>query len=293
MHAISRIAFLTIGTCFLVLIVLLWAAIHFDVFPLQHISELMAQFSFIGYSIPELLGMGKVGSYRELTYAIKMIFVVAGLFGSISLIGVRFLPSFRLQLKVLSFGLSIPLFVILFNFWIYFISDDRDILRDDKIMLYLFTIIVYSISVFLLWYGLHVRRASALPDTEQEINPMRSHMIQKSIPSADELSQDIATKIQSNQSTEIDVSTLEKDLHKSPEILDTESQGIDKDEGVTGIESPSPELEQVSEATDRATSNNEDISAHEESEDRGERNDKKMDQPTHGQDGERKEDEDF
>ena len=146
--------FLTFGTSFLVLMVFLGAALHFDIFPLEQISELIAQFSFIGYSIPELIGLGKVGSYRELTYALKMIFVITGLYVSIFTIGVSFLPSFRLQLKALSFGISIPPFVILFNFWVYFISDERDILREDKILLYLFTIIVYSFSVTLMWYGL-------------------------------------------------------------------------------------------------------------------------------------------
>ena len=120
MHTISRTAFLTFGTSFLVLMVFLGAALHFDIFPLQQISELIAQFSFLGYSIPELLGVGKVASYRELTDALKMIFVIMGLFVSISTIGISFLPSFHLQLKALSFGLSIPPFVILFNFWIYF-----------------------------------------------------------------------------------------------------------------------------------------------------------------------------
>ena len=55
MHAISRTAFLTFGTSFLVLMVFLGAALHFDIFPLEQISELIAQFSFIGYSIPCLL----------------------------------------------------------------------------------------------------------------------------------------------------------------------------------------------------------------------------------------------
>ena len=72
MHTISRTAFLTFGTSFLVLMVLLGAALHFDIFPLQQISELIAQFSFLGYSIPELLEWVKL-PLRELTDALKMI----------------------------------------------------------------------------------------------------------------------------------------------------------------------------------------------------------------------------
>jgi hypothetical protein len=230
MHAISRTAFLTFGTSFLVLMVFLGAALHFDIFPLQQISEIIAQFSFIGYSIPELIGLGMVGSYSELTYALKMFFLIAGLFVSIFTIGISFLPSVRLQLKVLSLGLSIPSFIILFNFWIYFISDDRDILREDKIMLYLVTIIIYSFSVTLMWYGLHVRRVSAPVTPPNEINPMRSHMIQKSIPTAEELSKDMVMKTQSNQSTEIEVSTVEVEPNNPQESLNDLPEAKEIDE---------------------------------------------------------------
>ena len=253
MHAISRTAFLTFGTSFLVLLVFLGAALHFDFFPLEQISELIAQFSFIGYSIPELIGLGKVGSYRELTYALKMIFVITGLYVSIFTIGVSFLPSFRLQLKALSFGISIPPFVILFNFWVYFISDERDILREDKILLYLFTIIVYSFSVTLMWYGLHVRRKSPSLDSANDINPMRSHLIQKSIPTAEELSRDMVTKTHGAQDTDkeaLDPDTKSKDPE---EVLGAESNGGETYEQHTVSDVVSAEPNQANEATERTT----------------------------------------
>lgn len=251
MHAISRTAFLTFGTSFLVLMVFLGAALHFDIFPLQHISELIAQFSFIGYSIPELIGLGKVGSYRELTYALKMILVITGLFVSIFAIGISFLSSFRLQLKALSFGISIPPFVILFNFWVYFISDDRDILREDKILLYLFTIIIYSFSVTLMWYGLHVRRQSPSLDSANDINPMRSHSIQKSIPTAEELSRDMATKTQSIQDSEKEALGPEIRHNDPEEDLGAESNGGETHEQHTLSDSVSAEPNQADEATER------------------------------------------
>ena len=55
---------------------------------------------------------------------------------------------------------------------------NADILREDKILLYLFTIFVYSFSVTLMWYGLHVRRKSPSLDSANDINPVRSHLIQ-------------------------------------------------------------------------------------------------------------------
>ena len=265
MHAISRTAFLTFGTSFLVLMVFLGAALHFDIFPLEQISELIAQFSFIGYSIPELIGLGKVGSYRELTYALKMIFVITGLYVSIFTIGVSFLPSFRLQLKALSFGLSIPAFVILFNFWVYFISDERDILREDKILLYLFTIIVYSFSVTLMWYGLHVRRMSPSFDSANDINPMRSHLIQKSIPTAEELSHDMVTKTQSVQNTEKEALDPQTKSNDSEKVLGAEPGGEETQEQHMVSDSVSAEPDQSDEVTERKTDEKEAIVTEEDS----------------------------
>ena len=274
MHAISRTAFLTFGTSFLVLMVFLGAALHFDIFPLEQISELIAHFSFIGYSIPELIGLGQVGSYRELTYALKMIFVITGLYVSIFTIGVSFLPSFRLQLKALSFGISIPPFVILFNFWVYFISDERDILREDKILLYLFTIIVYSFSVTLMWYGLHVRRKSPSFDSANDINPMRSHLIQKSIPTAEELSRDMVTKTQGVQDTEKETLDPETKSSDPEEVLGAESKGGETDEQHTVSDSVSAEPNQADEATGRAAVEKEAINAEEDSKEEALKNQK-------------------
>lgn len=253
MYTISRTAFLTFGTSFLVLMVFLGAALHFDIFPLQQISEHIAQFSFIGYSIPELLGLGKVGSYRELTYALKMIFMITGLFVSISTIGISFLPSFRLQLKALSFGLSIPPLIILFNFWLYFIPDERDILREDKILLYLLTIIVYSFSVTLMWYGLHVRRKSPSIDYANDINPMRSHLIHKSIPTTEELSRDLVTKTHSNQDFEKEALDPETKSNASEEVLGAESEGGETHEQHAFSDSVSAGPDQADEATEKTT----------------------------------------
>lgn len=290
MHAISRTAFLTFGTSFLVLMVFLGAALHFDIFPLEQISELIAQFSFIGYSIPELIGLGKVGSYRELTYALKMIFVITGLYVSIFTIGVSFLPSFRLQLKALSFGISIPPFVILFNFWVYFISDERDILREDKILLYLFTIIVYSFSVTLMWYGLHVHRKSPSFDSANDINPLRSHLIQKSIPTAEELSRDMVTKTHGAQDTDkeaLDPDTKSKDPE---EVLGAESKRGETHEQHMVSDSVSADPDQPDEVTERKTDEKEAATSEEDSQEETLKN-QKADHSVQGPGEEKKEEE--
>ena len=178
----------------LFLMVFLGAALHFDLLPFEHFVKDITQFVFIGYTIPEILGMGKVASYTELTFALKLVLVIGGLFTSLYLMAISSLGSSRLQFKALSFGISIPLFLLLFQFWTSFVDDDRILLRGDKMALFSFTLIVYLISVFLMWYGLHVRRVNPVQELGSSINPIRLHAIQSSIPSAEELSREASDK---------------------------------------------------------------------------------------------------
>ena len=178
----------------LFLMVFFGAALHFDFLPFEHLVKDITQFVFIGYTIPEILGMGKIASYQELTFALKLVLATGSLFASFYLIGISFLRSSRLQLKALSFGISIPLFLLLFQFWTSFVNDDRILLREDKMALFSFTLIVYLISVFLMWYGLHVRRVNPVQELGSSINPIRLHAIQSSIPSAEELSLEASDK---------------------------------------------------------------------------------------------------
>ena len=174
--------------------VFLGAVLHFDLLPFEHFVKDITQFVFIGYTIPEILGMGKVASYTELTFALKLVWVIGGLFASLYLMAISFLGSTRLQFKALSFGISIPLFLLLFQFWTSFVNDDRILLRGDKMALFSFTLIIYLISVFLMWYGLHVRRVKPVQELRSSINPIRLHAIQSSIPSAEELSLEASDK---------------------------------------------------------------------------------------------------
>jgi len=194
MYPFSRIIFLTLGSCILFLMVFLGAVLHFDLLPFEHFVKDITQFVFIGYTIPEILGMGKVASYTELTFALKLVWVIGGLFASLYLMAISFLGSTRLQFKALSFGISIPLFLLLFQFWTSFVNDDRILLRGDKMALFSFTLIIYLISVFLMWYGLHVRRVKPVQELRSSINPIRLHAIQSSIPSAEELSLEASDK---------------------------------------------------------------------------------------------------
>ena len=70
----------------------------------------------------------------------------------------------------------------------------------------------------------HVRRKSLSLDSANDINPMRSHLIQKSIPTAEELSRDMVAKTHGAQDTDkeaLDPDTKSKDPE---EVLGAESK---------------------------------------------------------------------
>ena len=218
----------------LFLMVFFGAALHFDFLPFEHLVKDITQFVFIGYTIPEILGVGKIASYQELTFALKLVLATGSLFASFYLIGISFLRSSRLQLKALSFGISIPLFLLLFQFWTSFVNDDRMLLREDKMTLFSFTLIVYLVSVFLMWYGLHVRRVNPVQELDSTINPIRHHAIQSSIPSAEELSREISDK----HAPDVTEDALGSEREEEPEmLLEEEEEGHAKDSPTEGVSS--------------------------------------------------------
>jgi hypothetical protein len=225
MYPLTRTIFLTLGSCMLFLMVFLGAALHFDVLPFEYLVSDITQFVFIGYTIPEILGMGKIASYKELTVTLKLVLVIGGLFASFYLIGISFLSSSRLQFKALSFGISIPLFLLLFQFWTSFVNDDRILLREDKLTLFSCTLIVYLISVLLMWYGLHVRRVSPTYDMRSSISPIRLHAIQNSIPSAEELSSEANDKGFTGK-TETDDALGEREQEEGGQLRDGGEEGL-------------------------------------------------------------------
>jgi hypothetical protein len=125
-----------------------------------------------------------------------------------------------LQLKALSFGISIPLFLLLFQFWTSFVNDDRILLREDRMALFSFTLIVYLISVFLMWYGLHVRRVNPVQEPGSSINPIRLHAIQGSIPSAEELSLEASDKHAPTKTEDAEESEREEETGQLADVLE-------------------------------------------------------------------------
>ena len=158
MYALSKAIFFSTGAVGLLVLFLLGSILEFHAFSLEHFTESLVNFRFMDYTLAEMLGLGKPESLVDHLTKLKYGLVTyLGAF-SIVLMVISFLPSLGIQLKVLSFAISIPALALLLGFWVRFIYDDNLVSRSEKTDLFIVTILAYPSSVFLLWYGLHVKR---------------------------------------------------------------------------------------------------------------------------------------
>ncbi len=152
MQALCKTLFFTSGAVFLLVLVFLWSALHFDLLSLNHFINDLISYRFVGYTLPEALNIKADWEVGEGVRQMKILFTGIIGAGSLYLIFISYLPCFRLQMKFLSFALSLPLFVLLFAFWERLMQDDKVILSQEKGGLFLFTVSLYSVAVFCLWY---------------------------------------------------------------------------------------------------------------------------------------------
>ena len=166
MHALSKALFFSTGAVGLLTLVFFGAVIEFNALSLKHFTQALIEFKFLDYSLPEILWLGKADSIADHLLKLKVgLGLIIG-FGSLILMIISFLPNLRVQFKFLSFAISLPLLTLLFSFWIKFIHDDRTVSREEKMNLFSITLFSYPSAVFILWYGLHIKRR--LPDDLNE-----------------------------------------------------------------------------------------------------------------------------
>ena len=160
MHALSKALFFTAGAVGLLVLAFMGAVIEFNALSLENFTQVLVEFRFMGYSVSEILGLGKPDTVADHLLRLKVgLGAYIGL-GSFCLIITSFLPSQRIQIKFLSFAISIPLIALLFSFWFRFIHDDNTVTREDKLSLFTVTLFTYPGAVCILWYGLHIKRKS-------------------------------------------------------------------------------------------------------------------------------------
>ncbi len=169
MNALSKALLFSSGAVGLLVLIFFGAAIEFNAFSVNQIAKNLTEFRFMGYTLSQMIGMGEPTSLADHLVKLKIGLAAYIGLGSLFLLGLSFFQTTATQLKLLSFGISVPLLLLLFSFWIRFMNDDRAVDRTDKFQLFAFTLITYPSAVLVLWYGLHVRRKENGSKSEDEI----------------------------------------------------------------------------------------------------------------------------
>jgi len=205
MHALSKALFFSTGAVGLLTLVSFGAVIEFNALSLEHFTQAMIEFRFMGYSLPEILWLGEPDSIADHLFKLKVgLGIIIG-FGSLTLIIISFLPNPRMQFKFCSFTISLPLLGLLFGFWIKFIYDDRTVSREEKMSLFSITLFSYPSAVFVLWYGLHVKRRSLYDLNDSKYVSFQPRVSPVTVSTSNETAKELAVDEAKTESDESEI----------------------------------------------------------------------------------------
>ena len=250
------------------LMVFIWSALHYGLFPLNHLIEALLQQKFAGYTLPEYFFMPEQISAGERIHYLKIILTILVSAGSTYLILLSYLPKVSLQIRSLSFAISIHLLAFLGLFWFCLIEGNEVIDKQERLAIFVFTAVTYLSGIFCLWYAIRPKRklvqdfaASKIPNSlpiasenKKETSAPKesgSDIIEekesestpedKTIESSD----DAGKEERENEGSDDDKENLEDNpLEKAVEVVDESGEQIENDtDGVVNPEQTNEEVE--------------------------------------------------
>ena len=226
------------------------------------------QHKFAGYTLPEYFFMPEQLGAGERIHYLKIILTILVSAGSTYLIFLSYLPKVSLQIRSLSFAISIHLLTFLGLFWFCLIEGNEVIDKQERLAIFVFTAVTYLSGIFSLWYAIRPKRklvqdfaASKIPNSlpiasenKKETSAPKesgSDIIEekesestpedKTIESSD----DAGKEERENEGSDDDKENLEDNpLEKAVEVVDESGEQIESDtDGVVNPEQTNEELE--------------------------------------------------
>ncbi len=131
-----------------------WVGLALDFPALENAMVGLATKHVVGYEVSVLLGSNARDEIVDKVFRTELVFSILLASYSTFLFGLAFVKGLFRRLKVLAFGVGIPLLGLLLLFWVKFLSDDHIISSGEKTELFLLSIIGVSIGVALCWFGM-------------------------------------------------------------------------------------------------------------------------------------------
>ena len=226
------------------------------------------QHKFAGYTLPEYFFMPEQLGAGERIHYLKIILTILVSAGSTYLIFLSYLPKVSLQIRSLSFAISIHLLTFLGLFWFCLIEGNEVIDKQERLAIFVFTAVTYLSGIFCLWYAIRPKRklvqdfaASKIPNSlpiasenKKETSAPKesgSDIIEekesestpedKTIESSD----DAGKEERENEGSDDDKENLEDNpLEKAVEVVDEAGEQIENDtDGVVNPEQTNEEVE--------------------------------------------------
>ena len=226
------------------------------------------QHKFAGYTLPEYFFMPEQLGAGERIHYLKIILTILVSAGSTYLIFLSYLPKVSLQIRSLSFAISIHLLTFLGLFWFCLIEGNEVIDKQERLAIFVFTAVTYLSGIFSLWYAVRPKRklvqdfaASKIPNSlpiasenKKETSAPKesgSDIIEekesestpedKTIESSD----DAGKEERENEGSDDDKENLEDNpLEKAVEVVDESGEPIENDtDGVVNPEQTNEEVE--------------------------------------------------
>ncbi|WP_407680569.1 hypothetical protein [Candidatus Chordibacter forsetii] len=156
--------------------------------------------------MPEQISAG------ERIHYLKIILTILVSAGSTYLILLSYLPKVSLQIRSLSFAISIHLLAFLGLFWFCLIEGNEVIDKQERLAIFVFTAVTYLTGIFSLWYALRPKR--------KFVQDFVASKIPNSLPKASE------TKKKTSAPNELDSDVIEE----------KESESTSKDQTIESSE---------------------------------------------------------
>ena len=268
MHSLCKTLFFTSGSVGLLLMVFIWSALHYGLFPLNHLIEALLQQKFAGYTLPEYFFMPEQISAGERIHYLKIILTILVSAGSTYLILLSYLPKVSLQIRSLSFAIAIHLLAFLGLFWFCLIEGNEVIDKQERLAIFVFTAVTYLSGIFSLWYAVRPKRklvqdfaASKIPNSlpiasenkketsapKESDSDITEEKESESTPEDKtiESSDDAGKEERENEGSDDDKENLEDNpLEKAVEVVDEAGEQIENDtDGVVNPEQTNEEVE--------------------------------------------------
>ena len=148
-------------------------AIHYDYVALENFIVRLSLSELVGYPIPELFGSKETETMPEKISRMENVFVATISFYGCLLIGLSFLKVDGKRWKFLFLSIGVPLFLILFGFWIKFNSDEHIVGVVEKEQLFQFSFSLILGSTIFIYLGLKKPKAKKRKNSlNPSVNPV-------------------------------------------------------------------------------------------------------------------------